>query len=44
MRLTISCIGMMLLDGNRGRNLAFGPGQPCHFGCYSMILKYERIS
>jgi len=32
--------GLMFLDGNRGRNLAFGPEIRYHFSHYSMILKW----
>jgi hypothetical protein len=34
--------GLMYLDGNRGRNFAFGPEIRYHFNHYAMILKYEK--
>jgi len=34
--------GLAYLDGNRGRNLAFGPEIRCHFKDFSMILKWHR--
>jgi hypothetical protein len=34
--------GAMYLDGNRGRNVAFGPEIRYHFNHYAMILKYEK--
>ncbi len=34
--------GLTYLDGNRGRNLAFGPEIRYHFQRYSMILKWEK--
>ncbi len=34
--------GITFLDGNQGRNLAFGPEIRCHFNRYMMILKWER--
>lgn len=34
--------GAMYQDGNRGRNVAFGPEIRYHFNHYAMILKYEK--
>jgi len=34
--------GSVFLDGNPGRNVAFGPEIRYHFRHYSMILKYEK--
>ena len=34
--------GLMYLDGNRGRNLAFGPEIRYHLGHTALILKYQR--
>jgi hypothetical protein len=34
--------GLMYLDGNRGRDLGFGPEIRYHFNHYSMILKYQK--
>ena len=34
--------GLMYLDGNRGRNVAFGPEIRCHVGHYVMALKWQK--
>jgi hypothetical protein len=34
--------GLAYLNGNRGRNLAFGPEIRCHFKRFSMILKWHK--
>ena len=34
--------GMRFLDGNRGRNMEFGPEIRCHLQHYALILKYEK--
>jgi len=34
--------GLMYLDGNQGRNFAFGPEFRYHFSHFAMILKYQK--
>jgi len=34
--------GLMYLDGNRGRNVVFGPQIRYHFNRFAMILKYQK--
>ena len=34
--------GLVYLDGNRGRNVAFGPEIRCHVGHYVLALKWQK--